>query len=772
MTTFYLDFEGGNDSNDGTSFANRWLTMTSGATAARIAPGDTIRIKSSPAPTSLGMTALWTNKSAAITLNSALTKTASDCNSSWTASANVTHSANTTNHREGASCRSLAIAAGFTTGKVGYVGLGAANDFSGYQQITLWFRTSTTLAASVLSIRLCSDTTGDTTVDTFLLPQIFTANSWIPVVVDKGSALGASIQSVALYAESDPGTVTVLLDNIEACKASSSADSLTLLSLISKNADDGYGGLLWWPIRSIVGTAVILETNTCNAALTGGNPGFYGTTETVTTYKREPVKLTAPSLLSITDQGTSGNQIVFSGGWNRTDMSTQDDVTYVDSRQMPASSGPNGNKSYITLEKIRSVGGATGDSIASSTAWVMNDVQVIISSLTVSVWLVRNSDTTGGLLILGGPPQGLVSSSTFRYLFSNKLNLIFYSVPGTAFDKAFSGCTGSIKVYNCRLASSPACDISASNCHFSLIEIKDSSTGVGIYAMNIRGWMQSPIDRLELNNPDVNYNVGMGLGASDPDIVVFIDMEIRSGYSLGASTNDFQIQGSIAAGFVKIYARNFEVIGDSALAKNAEIYFYNYDNVAGDHRIFQSNPDTGVHATHKSETTIRHTASGLAWKMDTGNGDSTELNPFYIRLGPIWCDANVVTTVSLWVRRASTTINGRLFIEGNQLTGISEQSDNASAAIDTWEELSLTFTPTEAGVVFVQAQLWGGNASTSMYIDDLSVTQTGTAPDFKTLDYSAYGGPFLGMSAQSSGSSSNIIVNKIINNFIVNEGDI
>ena len=68
MATYFLDYEGGNDANDGLSFANRWKTITAGATAARIAPGDTIKIMGSPDPTSLGINATWTNKSATVTL--------------------------------------------------------------------------------------------------------------------------------------------------------------------------------------------------------------------------------------------------------------------------------------------------------------------------------------------------------------------------------------------------------------------------------------------------------------------------------------------------------------------------------------------------------------------------------------------------------------------------------------------------------------------------------------------------------------------------------
>lgn len=59
MLTYYLDYINGNDANDGSNWANAWKTMTLGATAARIAPGDTIRIAKSSDPTSIG-SATWT----------------------------------------------------------------------------------------------------------------------------------------------------------------------------------------------------------------------------------------------------------------------------------------------------------------------------------------------------------------------------------------------------------------------------------------------------------------------------------------------------------------------------------------------------------------------------------------------------------------------------------------------------------------------------------------------------------------------------------------
>lgn len=41
MSTFYLDYENGNNANSGADWANAWKDLTNGATAARIAPGDT-----------------------------------------------------------------------------------------------------------------------------------------------------------------------------------------------------------------------------------------------------------------------------------------------------------------------------------------------------------------------------------------------------------------------------------------------------------------------------------------------------------------------------------------------------------------------------------------------------------------------------------------------------------------------------------------------------------------------------------------------------------
>ena len=210
MTIYYIDPGNGNDANDGTSWAAAWKTIKTGATAARIAPGDVIRIAKSPDPVGIG-SATWTNLSKTVTLATALTANIDLCNAAWTASANVTASLPSTYRKEGTNNVQLLVASAFTTGKIGYRNLGTTLDLSGYTRVSLRYRQSVVLAANMIKLCLCSDASGDVIVDEFIIPAIESAqiNAFIPLTLAKGAALGSAIQSVALYALSDPGTPTI-----------------------------------------------------------------------------------------------------------------------------------------------------------------------------------------------------------------------------------------------------------------------------------------------------------------------------------------------------------------------------------------------------------------------------------------------------------------------------------------------------------------------------------------------------------------------------------
>ena len=432
MATFYLDLEGGNDANDGLSYANRWKTFASGATAARIGAGDTIRVKASPAPTSLGQAAQWTsaktpsvvsiisstnatpivvtktahglgngntvvisghtvntaangtwsianvtantfelvgsvgngvggtsgiyyNKTnSAVILTSAVTasiaSTANGIRTAWTASTNVTTSLLTTDYKAGYASDSIAIAAGFTTGLAAYFATGTIN-LSGYRQVSFWIKQTvgTLGAASSISLTLCSDTAGVTPVNTINIPLLGSLNQWQQVTVDTGGTLGSAIKSIGFVVNTDNAAQTFLLSNIIACKDSTAADSLTLSSLIGKN--DGK----WWGIQSIDGTLVMLDQHT--NALPSGTAGYHGTTESVTTWKLEPLQIgnaaatSATNVHVVQDNGTASLPLTFRGGWDRTDMSTQTGQTWLDGRNGQGYALVCQGRVYVTLEQ-------------------------------------------------------------------------------------------------------------------------------------------------------------------------------------------------------------------------------------------------------------------------------------------------------------------------------------------------------------------------------------------------------------------------------------
>ncbi len=383
----------------------RWKTIGSGATAARLVSGDTVRIMGSPSPTAVG-SASWTahrslpqydfkdissstnaspiavttstahglttgdtvfvrghttNTNAngvyevTVTSPTVFTLTGSTGNgvgsntgiirkisnqvvrlsapvtqniastgarSAWTASTNVTATLDTTYYREHQYSDKLAIAAAFTTGKAAYYATGTL-DLSGYQQVSFYIMQAhgTIGNAASISLKLCTDTTGDTAVHTIDIPKLKTVFQWIPVTVNLGVNLNSAIKSIGFYVNTDNGLQTFYLSNIIAVKNSASADSLSLTSLIGKNVT----GESWFPIASINGSRIMLDLG-YNYDNPEFSPGYDGTTETVVSYKIDPI------IISSDNAALSESGVSFEGGYDSTDMSSQSTVSYLDFR--------------------------------------------------------------------------------------------------------------------------------------------------------------------------------------------------------------------------------------------------------------------------------------------------------------------------------------------------------------------------------------------------------------------------------------------------------
>lgn len=722
MATYYLDIENGNDANDGTTFANRWKTINSGATSARIAPGDTIRVMKSPDPTSLGIDVTFTNNSPTLTLASALTSLITDCNTAWTNSANVTCTTNATRYLLGTGAAVMSIAAGFATGKVAYLGLGSAVDFSAYQGITFGILCNNTPPADgTFELRLCSDTVGNVAVDTFVITGHKGIFTWERMYYDKGAALGASIQSIALYATADPGTIEVWLDNINATKAAGN-DCLNLTTLIGKNngADGG-----WYPIRSINGTSVIIDTaNVAASGAASSAPGFYGTTSTETGYIRKPIRIeVAPSTAwgTIQDTGTVGNLITFSGGWNTTDMSTQTGDTYVDSG---AEVGYMFSmRTYTKVDKINPVRFNVGFYYNGASNWSLGEVRPVqcqfavyeISAEDINVETVRSNGCTSVL--------NLTSGRHIRI--------------------------GTVEAYNCAYSTSfidSVLYLGASSSVVIGVRI-ESLTVKGTYALGWSWTQGAVIIGLEIWAADIQYAKGSGNygGMADMGLV-----DYKFGMmSFTNNSNNFFLAGghgviqsltvasptqTTSLGFATYSTQNPHFGIHRVLASSISgtvtygngvfqpcdgwVFFRNYNGVSGDHRGIY---DAGLGARMYSETGAnRHTASGVGWRIDCLNADYDSTFPIRLKLASVVLEKDVQSALRLFVNRSSVNINARLCVYADEVNGVSYTSDTISVAAGSWEELSLLVTPTEHEMLDVWLEIWGGSTH-SIYFDDLSI---------------------------------------------------
>lgn len=667
MAIFYIDPENGNDANDGLSFANRVQTFASGLTAARIAPGDQVRMIASPDPASVG-NATWTNGSRTVTLAAAKTVTIDNGETAWTASANVTATANTT-RKQGATSAQLVVAAAFTTGKIAYRTLPATLDLSAYQQVSLWFSTSQAQSSALYELRLCSDTTGDVTVAAlpFTLADgaavSFVASAWRTLVLNYGAALGATINSVALYAVTDPGSVTLRLDNIVACLPASDPTAITHNHLIGKNTT---GEPEWYPILSIDGTSI--ELGGAHTATQAAPPRAYsGTSETVTTYVQRPlysgVAFTTGRAWS--ESGTAAAPFELTGGWSRTDMATQSGQTWL-------------HGSHICTAFIN----------LSGRPWV-NIRNIGVAYFTTGIADTNTSSGAMELDLLGvvGCVNGF--SMDISWGVNAKLGNVVGCANGIRGD-AFS-LRGTPKIAARRITG----------CH--------DSTGAAVYTMGVSN-ARMILDVARIDN-GASYAVR---AANSP----------KGGYTdvLNCSFDNFALNTVLLPyiGHVRMVNCSLDsyTFNNGTTGTDETVAFTNYNGDPNDHRVYNRL------WTYQTETTVRHTASGFAWKLSVtlSAGSLTTLTPALIPLAQVVVDAGAAVTLKCWTRRTDATLPCGIMVRGGYITGVPDDVRTAmSAAADTWEELTITVTPTQAGIIELFGYAY--DVLASVYFDDLTITQ-------------------------------------------------
>jgi hypothetical protein len=602
--------------------------------------------------------------------------------SAWTASANVTTSANNTT-KQGNVSDQIAANASFTTGLMAYKSFSTKN-LSGYQQLSFFiYQTAGSTANFGLQLRLCSDNAGVTAVNTFNIPALGTLNNWHVFTVDLGTNLGSSIQSVALYRSNNFGAQTLLLSNIIACKASSSADSLSLTSLIGKNTTNES----WYPIQSIVGTRVIIDgrlfTSPVSAASTAFTKGYYGTSETITTYKRETIKTPPQSAAGngvhiINDSASHFTPcITVEGGYDRTNMSSQTGITFFD--------GQNGF--------------GYGISSPSRASWSFKK----LGFTRYDRVYVQNTSFTcfKDFYVIGCSNQFDLPTATslckLENVFCNN-NLIGLNADFGFYLHKFTNCyflNNNSRGVNLSTFN----NITWNNCYFN------NNGGNGI--LNTGGGGNNTWNNCSFNNNQGEAYRSQGTSYND----VFNN----------CSTSNISIYNAFYSFGGSIYLNNCLVSESSEFGfytfTDGQIYCSNHDNAANNWFIY------GFGGLIRPQTSVRYTNSGYAWALSPTSDYRRDNYPLGFPVAKVAVSANSLVTIKAQMRRTSAGLTFRLRLKGGQIAGVTNDVISyMSAAADTWQQVSLSFTPTEAGVVELLAECWGGSTYTG-YIDDLTIIQ-------------------------------------------------
>ena len=603
-----------------------------------------------------------------------------------------------------------------------------AHDYSSMEQITFWTYGSVGYSSGVFQIKLCSDDTGDTAVDTFTLGGCY--SNARPNTIDKGSALGSSIKSVALYAVSDPSTITMYLNSLHAAKAASSDDCLTYTSLISASATGMQFG-----IDSIDGvTLKIAEKLSTWATYVAYFPY---TTTTCTSYVIQCVQDNG-SVIRVIDYSTNCTAInrgEISGGWNKT-SDLQDGVTWLSSQYkyplIPAD--------YVDVEKI----GIRGGDYAVYVTGKYCTLQIEgITAATVGVHL-NGSGAYGNTLTFGhiNAESGIYTYNGARdntITAQDILTPLKTSTEGIRLYSATYDTTVTVNdIFNATY------NIYCTQCSNNTINVRNMAN-CGTYHVYLPDARSITINCSGTCTAHRgNYDFGLtstSLGCSDniinnANVVAGVSGAYTIWTAGGACRNVFNNLTSSGhltgvVGFSDVFAGSIHINGyngseaicTAAMIAHANFYPHNAvvscDKYGGD---TSDNRRYTYGCTYKSQTTTRHTASGVAWQI-LPVIEFTASRPVRLPIFTGYLTSGITYTISAYMYRDNAGISAGIYANGWQLQGITSSKSDMLSLTGEWEQLSFDITPTESGVVTVEAIAYGGTTYNA-YVDDVTVTES------------------------------------------------
>ena len=661
----------------------------------------------------------------------------------WTASANVTSSLNTSNFRQGNVAAQLSIATAFTTGKIAYQSLGTTVDFSAYQGLgwNMSFATSVTVPNTTLYLALCSDTLGATIVDRIDITNIFVMTGSVTNAYKiygyrvGGGNLGSSIQSIALYAQNDPGIVNLVLDNIVAIKDLSNPICITNRHTLANDIlTEGYNNIdaLWeGPDGAPVATLGYPGTTIASQ----GSPYYGGTPGVRRLYTMLPFNA-GPF-----GSATIGFNIVFnsvttpitiSGGWSAaSSMSVKTGISAISTANgvgtiIQALSkngffwdsmafgycnyGMNISGNYGTCFKNCHFFGAQNNGISIANTLLARfglDFYSDVDPYPCTFNTCNNGlifTTMYGAIVkycnfLGDAASGMTLTTSSSCLIDQCKFITNSNGSGLRIS------SGGNRVQNCTFnycLTGLSTDTNGGNntikdCTFNNGTIAGISSSVVLGSLVQNCTFGACGNNVQLTNASVGTKViGGNLGSN-----------VATGFSLQSQSN----ASFIGCQNLSAFATTWTPVGIIAQYQNC----YAYSGTVpyfGQTELYNSNISTtsDTHAANVGLTTSANQITLGNLNSATGIGGRNSRNKSYQPFGKINCTANKLHTVTGWVKNNGIGNTGyaQLALLGNTIGGINTDVLSTPSGSSEWVQHTISFTPTESGVVQIYISIWDG----------------------------------------------------------------
>jgi hypothetical protein len=764
MAIWYINPTTGNNANDGVAWGSAWASHA-GATATKgVVVGDTIKFAKSPDPVSVG-TATWTNRKLgnSVTFDSTVGTTVDLCDSGWVAGTGVTvTNGQTTNYitettfgSNNGKALQLATAA-ITNVQMAYKNITSTN-FSGNTNLCFWIRFSSQVdltGTNNVTLNLHQTTGGGSSFNVGTIPKfIYYANTWYPVVISTSTWTGGlaptGIQSISLNYSGASLTTNIYVDEIFM-----TSNGLTLHSLLGDN-DGG-----WYPIKAVRDADVQLMGPMLATAATCMNnanqiaDAWTGTTANFTTYRRECIKSyagisTYPVAAAI--WGTS----LFSGVWNTTTKSLvnfsygwdpatniQNGYTYVDNL-VQNGSGFNTSFSNYSLDRVCFVRFGTG--FAPTTPCEIDNIGAIACSTTsialngTTVWPVAGLlDTHKTINFLSSSsnatPLAIVALST-NQAFGYTINFgkmlfggISTFIGGGLLNSTFNiGTLSSSTLTTIAVLSGGNSTIPSYNT-YNITDLS-SCTGLRTTATYLTGTIGiGDVVNIGSAYPSQGSTGGAvitapsGVGQST---IYNIGSVIGSGAIIAGGAGNAAIAQSNL--IVKVGSMGSATLTNTfGLTVGDKLTLPDY-NGAGFPKIIYCTATGTTFASFDLQVGDVHTAGNKAWKYTPAASSNTGIISA-LKLGSAAAVANKLVTVTCYVKCATADANQRtgLRIPAVLLPGYTVSPGAYYTLTDvTWQQLTITFTPTSDCVFDIEAyaQYFSPSVTGAAVWDDLVVTQ-------------------------------------------------